>query len=90
MMAEIGEVMNVQVIIEGSMNSSNPYFSSYWRRDFTVSTIFHSPISLSANQLTNEKILFGNFTIMDMLNHLSNVKYITSGVFSLTLHCDSN
>ncbi|CAA2965585.1 uncharacterized oxidoreductase [Olea europaea subsp. europaea] len=35
MMAEIGEVMNVQVIIEGSMNSSNPYFSSYWRRDFT-------------------------------------------------------
>ncbi|KAA3477861.1 glucose--fructose oxidoreductase-like isoform X1 [Gossypium australe] len=27
-------MMNVQVIIEGSMNSSNPYFSSSWRRNF--------------------------------------------------------
>jgi hypothetical protein len=29
-------MMSVQVIIEGSMNSSNPYFSSSWRRNFTV------------------------------------------------------
>ncbi|KAL2470483.1 NAD(P)-binding Rossmann-fold superfamily protein [Abeliophyllum distichum] len=35
LMAEIGDMMNVQIIIEGSMNSSNPYFSSSWRRDFT-------------------------------------------------------
>ncbi|KAA8549563.1 hypothetical protein F0562_001419 [Nyssa sinensis] len=28
-------MMSVQVIIEGSMNSSNPYFSSSWRRNFT-------------------------------------------------------
>nr|GMD26078.1 uncharacterized oxidoreductase C26H5.09C [Ipomoea batatas] len=34
MIAEIGDMMNVQVIIEGSMNSSNPYFSSSWRRNF--------------------------------------------------------
>lgn len=33
--AEIGEMMSVQVIVEGSMNSSNPYFSSSWRRNFT-------------------------------------------------------
>ncbi|XAR60421.1 scyllo-inositol 2-dehydrogenase (NADP+) [Bertholletia excelsa] len=35
LVAEIGQMMNVQVIIEGSMNSSNPYFSSSWRRNFT-------------------------------------------------------
>ncbi|KAL5983303.1 hypothetical protein ACLOJK_017387 [Asimina triloba] len=30
---DIGDMMSVQVIIEGSMNSSNPYFSSSWRRN---------------------------------------------------------
>ncbi|KAJ0020365.1 hypothetical protein Pint_31230 [Pistacia integerrima] len=35
LMAEIGDMMSVQVIVEGSMNSSNPYFSSSWRRNFT-------------------------------------------------------
>lgn len=35
LMADIGDMMNVQVIVEGSMNSSNPYFSSSWRRNFT-------------------------------------------------------
>ncbi|KAG8389052.1 hypothetical protein BUALT_Bualt02G0189200 [Buddleja alternifolia] len=35
LMAEIGDIINVHVIIEGSMNSSNPYFSSSWRRDFS-------------------------------------------------------
>ncbi|CAH1452656.1 unnamed protein product [Lactuca virosa] len=35
LMSEIGDMMSVQVIIEGSMNSSNPYFSSSWRRNFT-------------------------------------------------------
>ncbi|KAL0435464.1 UNVERIFIED_CONTAM: hypothetical protein Sradi_0254300 [Sesamum radiatum] len=34
LMAEIGDIINIHVIIEGSMNSSNPYFSSSWRRDF--------------------------------------------------------
>ncbi|KAF5200788.1 NAD(P)-binding Rossmann-fold superfamily protein [Thalictrum thalictroides] len=32
---DIGDMMSVQVIVEGSMNSSNPYFSSSWRRNFT-------------------------------------------------------
>ncbi len=36
LIAEIGDMKSVQVIIEGSMNSSNPYFSSSWRRNFTV------------------------------------------------------
>ncbi|XP_020692040.1 uncharacterized protein LOC110106459 [Dendrobium catenatum] len=31
---DIGEMMNIQVIVESSMNSSNPYFSSSWRRNF--------------------------------------------------------
>lgn len=35
LIAEIGDMMSVQVIVEGSMNSSNPYFSSSWRRNFT-------------------------------------------------------
>ncbi|KAK6247815.1 hypothetical protein QUC31_019380 [Theobroma cacao] len=34
LIADIGDMMNVQIIIEGSMNSSNPYFSSSWRRNF--------------------------------------------------------
>lgn len=34
LVAEIGEMMSVQLIVEGSMNSSNPYFSSSWRRSF--------------------------------------------------------
>ncbi|KAH6756836.1 Rossmann-fold superfamily protein [Perilla frutescens var. hirtella] len=34
LMAEIGDIINIHVIIEGSMNSSNPYFSSSWRREF--------------------------------------------------------
>ncbi|KAI5675270.1 hypothetical protein M9H77_06220 [Catharanthus roseus] len=35
LMSEIGDIMNVQLIVEGSMNSSNPYYSSSWRRNFT-------------------------------------------------------
>ncbi|KAF9597211.1 hypothetical protein IFM89_016352, partial [Coptis chinensis] len=35
LMSDIGDMMSVQVIVEGSMNSTNPYFSSSWRRDFT-------------------------------------------------------
>ncbi|KAM3264530.1 dTDP-3,4-didehydro-2,6-dideoxy-alpha-D-glucose 3-reductase [Capsicum annuum] len=34
LISEIGEMINIQVIIEGSMNSSNPYFASSWRRQF--------------------------------------------------------
>ncbi|XP_060196665.1 dehydrogenase FPY6 [Lycium barbarum] len=34
LISEIGEMMNIQVIVEGSMNSSNPYFASSWRRQF--------------------------------------------------------
>ncbi|GFP94787.1 hypothetical protein PHJA_001623100 [Phtheirospermum japonicum] len=37
LMAEIGDVINIHVIIEGSVNSLNPYYSSSWRRDFSVS-----------------------------------------------------
>ncbi|XP_024973948.1 uncharacterized protein YMR315W-like isoform X2 [Cynara cardunculus var. scolymus] len=35
LVSEIGDMMSVQVIIDGSMNSSNPYFSSSWRRNLT-------------------------------------------------------
>ncbi|EFH59527.1 oxidoreductase family protein [Arabidopsis lyrata subsp. lyrata] len=35
LIAETGDMMNVQLIIEGSMNSSNPYFSSSWRRNLS-------------------------------------------------------
>ncbi|ONK70064.1 uncharacterized protein A4U43_C05F29870 [Asparagus officinalis] len=35
LMNDIGDMMHIQVIVEGSMNSSNPYFSSSWRRNFT-------------------------------------------------------
>ncbi|KAK4780644.1 hypothetical protein SAY87_016750 [Trapa incisa] len=35
LVSEIGDMMTVQVIVEGSMNNSNPYFGSTWRRSFT-------------------------------------------------------
>lgn len=41
-MSEIGDIINIHVIIEGSMNSSNPYFSSSWRRGFDVSFTAYS------------------------------------------------
>ncbi|GFP97532.1 probable serine/threonine-protein phosphatase 2a regulatory subunit b'' subunit ton2 [Phtheirospermum japonicum] len=41
LMAEIGDVINIHVIIEGSMNSSNPYYSSSWRRDFSGGFILY-------------------------------------------------
>ncbi|KAJ3698324.1 hypothetical protein LUZ61_002029 [Rhynchospora tenuis] len=34
MVKDIGDMMNIQVIVEGSMDSSNPYFGSTWRRNF--------------------------------------------------------
>ncbi|KAI4334604.1 hypothetical protein L6164_019272 [Bauhinia variegata] len=34
LIADLGKMMSVQVIVEGSMSSSNPYFSSSWRRNF--------------------------------------------------------
>ncbi|XP_077215086.1 NAD(P)-binding Rossmann-fold superfamily protein [Tasmannia lanceolata] len=35
LMDDIGDMMSVQLIVEASMNSSNPYFASSWRRNFT-------------------------------------------------------
>nr|CAB3453006.1 unnamed protein product [Digitaria exilis] len=60
---DIGDMMHVQVIIEGSMNSSNPYFNSSWRRNFVV-----------GNNLKISSPYRGNFTwqggfILDMGVH---------------------
>lgn len=38
LMADIGDIVNFQIIVEAPINSSNPYFSSSWRHKFTVST----------------------------------------------------
>ncbi|TXG73191.1 hypothetical protein EZV62_001770 [Acer yangbiense] len=46
--AEIGDMMSVQVIVEGSMNSSNPYFSSSWRRNFTGGFILDMGVHMIA------------------------------------------
>ncbi|KAK6144013.1 hypothetical protein DH2020_020833 [Rehmannia glutinosa] len=35
LMAEIGDMVNFQIIVEVPMNSSSPYFSSSWRHNFT-------------------------------------------------------
>ncbi|GER25067.1 oxidoreductase [Striga asiatica] len=35
LMSEIGDIINIHVIIEGSMNSSNPYYSTSWRHALT-------------------------------------------------------
>ncbi|GAB2218351.1 hypothetical protein Drorol1_Dr00001571 [Drosera rotundifolia] len=33
LVGELGDLMSVQLIVEGSMNNTNPYFSSSWRRN---------------------------------------------------------
>lgn len=45
---ELGDLMSVQVIVEGSMNSSNPYFSSSWRRNFTGGFILDMGVHMIA------------------------------------------
>ncbi|KNA25433.1 hypothetical protein SOVF_005470 [Spinacia oleracea] len=45
---EIGDMMSVQVIVEGSMNSSNPYFASSWRRSFTGGFILDMGVHMIA------------------------------------------
>ncbi|KAL2940885.1 hypothetical protein RDABS01_029235 [Bienertia sinuspersici] len=48
LIGEIGDMMSVQVIVEGSMNSSNPYFSSSWRRNFTGGFILDMGVHMIA------------------------------------------
>ncbi|KAL8129319.1 hypothetical protein V2J09_018474 [Rumex salicifolius] len=48
LVADLGNLMSVQVIVEGSMNSSNPYFSSSWRRDFTGGFILDMGVHMIA------------------------------------------
>ncbi|KMT14433.1 hypothetical protein BVRB_4g072110 [Beta vulgaris subsp. vulgaris] len=45
---EIGDMMSVQVIVEGSVNSSNPYFSSSWRRNFNGGFILDMGVHMIA------------------------------------------
>lgn len=61
-MEEIGDMMSIQVIVEGSMNSSNPYFSSSWRRNFTVS------ICSIVKQITiNNSMIYQRISMADIL-----------------------
>jgi len=63
---DIGDMMHIQVIIEGSMNSSNPYFNSSWRRNFVVRkhmmyiffihNVLHLLFSYSVTHLKNFKL----------------------------------
>lgn len=48
LVADLGNLMSVQVIVEGSMNSSNPYFSSGWRRNFTGGFILDMGVHMIA------------------------------------------
>ncbi|KAL0287330.1 UNVERIFIED_CONTAM: hypothetical protein Sangu_2697100 [Sesamum angustifolium] len=36
LMPDIGDLVNFQILVEAPMNSSNPYFSSSWRHNFTL------------------------------------------------------
>ncbi|XP_014497674.1 uncharacterized protein YMR315W [Vigna radiata var. radiata] len=55
LIAGIGKMMSVQVIIEGSMNSSNPYFSSNWRRNLTGGFI----IDMGVHYIAGLRMLVG-------------------------------
>ncbi|CAM8949670.1 unnamed protein product [Rhodiola kirilowii] len=67
LMPYIGEMMSVQVIVEGSMNSSNPYFTSSWRRNFTIADPVVAHQNLRA-ELFHELLMAGGF-ILDMGVH---------------------
>ncbi|KAG8370895.1 hypothetical protein BUALT_Bualt13G0031000 [Buddleja alternifolia] len=44
LMADIGNMVNFQIIVETPMNSSNPYFSSSWRHNFTGGYILDAAV----------------------------------------------
>ncbi|KAK6138363.1 hypothetical protein DH2020_027892 [Rehmannia glutinosa] len=48
LMAEIGDMVNFQIIVEVPMNSSNPYFSSSWRHNFTGGYILDTGVHFVA------------------------------------------
>ncbi|GAB2287018.1 hypothetical protein Dimus_021406 [Dionaea muscipula] len=48
LVGEVGDLMSVQLIVEGSMNSSNPYFPSSWRRNFTGGFILDMGVHMIA------------------------------------------
>ncbi|KAL8547176.1 hypothetical protein ACS0TY_006768 [Phlomoides rotata] len=70
LMAEIGDIINFHVIIEGSMNSSNPYFSSSWRRDFVGGFI----LDMGVHYISGLRMLLGS--------EVTSVSAITSHVDS--------
>ncbi|OEL37397.1 hypothetical protein BAE44_0001585 [Dichanthelium oligosanthes] len=50
---DIGDMMHIQVIIEGSMNSTNPYFNSSWRRNFVGGFILDMGVHFIAGLRTS-------------------------------------
>ncbi|KAL8489798.1 hypothetical protein ACS0TY_025615 [Phlomoides rotata] len=49
LMADIGDLLNFQIIVEAPMNSSNPYFSSSWRHSFTGGYILDMGVHFTAS-----------------------------------------
>ncbi|XP_016679180.1 glucose--fructose oxidoreductase isoform X5 [Gossypium hirsutum] len=90
LVAGVGDMMNVQVIIEGSMNSSNPYFSSSWRRNFEGGFILDMGVHFIAGLRMNftlelEGLRLGNYTIA----FLSKLENGCSGVFVMVVSSSS-
>ncbi|EPS68382.1 hypothetical protein M569_06387, partial [Genlisea aurea] len=82
LMTEIGNVVNFHVIVEGSMNSSNPYFSSSWRRNFDGGFILDMGIT-SVSAFTSHVD-----TTVPPPDHLSSTVQLdngTSGVFVMVV-----
>ncbi|GMH07580.1 hypothetical protein Nepgr_009420 [Nepenthes gracilis] len=48
LVADVGKMMSVQLIVEGSMNNENPYFSSSWRRNFSGGFILDMGVHMIA------------------------------------------
>ncbi|CAI9106624.1 OLC1v1005823C2 [Oldenlandia corymbosa var. corymbosa] len=70
LMTEVGDIMNIQVIVEGSMNSSNPYFSNAWRRNLTGGFI----LDMGVHYIAGLRMLVGS--------EVTSVSAITSHVDS--------
>ncbi|KAK6937078.1 hypothetical protein RJ641_034108 [Dillenia turbinata] len=80
---EIGKMLSFQVIIEGSMNSSNPYFSSSWRRNFALAGCEVTRVSASTTHVDT------TLPPPDSISSLFELENGCSGVFVMVVSSPS-
>ncbi|GAB4856079.1 hypothetical protein Ancab_024719 [Ancistrocladus abbreviatus] len=96
LVADVGNMMSVQLIVEGSMNSSNPYFSSSWRQNFTGGFILDMGVHMIAGlrmlvgcEVTSVSALTSHVDMMlpspDNISSIFQLENGCSGVFVMSV-----